>query len=30
MAFHEDLNRSVFSHFLNSSAGRVFRVPGRR
>jgi hypothetical protein len=26
MALHEDFNRSAFSHFLNSSAGRVFRV----
>jgi hypothetical protein len=26
MAFHEDFNRSAFSHFLNSSAGRAFRV----
>ena len=26
MAFHEDFNRSAFSHFLNSSRGRVFRV----
>ena len=26
MAFHEDFNRSAFSHFLNSSAGRRFRV----
>jgi hypothetical protein len=26
MTFHEDFNRSAFSHFLNSSAGRVFRV----
>ena len=26
MALHEDFNRSAFSHFLNSSRGRVFRV----
>ena len=26
MAFHEDFNRSAFSHFINSPAGRVFRV----
>jgi hypothetical protein len=26
MAFHEDFNRSAFSHFLNSSAGRIFRL----
>ena len=26
MAFHDDFNRSAFSHFLNSPAGRVFRL----
>ena len=26
MAWHEDFNRSPFSHFINSSEGRVFRV----
>jgi len=26
MAWHEDFNRSRFSHFLNSPSGRVFRV----
>jgi hypothetical protein len=26
MAWHEDFNRSPFSHFINSSAGRVFRL----
>ena len=26
MAWHEDFNRSPFSHFINSTAGRVFRV----
>jgi hypothetical protein len=27
MAWHEDFKRSPFSHFINSSAGRVFRLP---
>ena len=26
MAWHDDFNRSPFSHFINSAAGRVFRV----
>ncbi len=26
MAWHEDFNQSPFSHFINSSAGRLFRV----
>jgi hypothetical protein len=26
MAWHEDFNGSPFSHFLNSSPGRVFRL----
>ena len=26
MALHDDFNRSAFSHFLNSPAGRVFRA----
>ena len=26
MAWHEDFNRSPFSHFINRSRGRVFRL----
>ena len=26
MAWHEDFNRSPFSHFINSPAGRLFRL----
>lgn len=26
MALHDDFNRSAFSHFINSSAGRLFRL----
>jgi hypothetical protein len=26
MAWHEDFNRSPFSHFINSSAGRALRL----
>lgn len=26
MSWHEDFNRSPFSHFLNSPSGRLFRV----
>lgn len=26
MSLHETFNRSAFSHFINSSAGRVFRL----
>lgn len=26
MSWHEDFNRSPFSHFLNSPGGRIFRV----